>query len=131
MLREGSGRPCLATGGTGSCGAALCGLGGARGRVGGVQGMEWRTPGWSGGSRACWSGGVIAVPCLHAGCSTEGRPAEHRQMRAGGGAWCDGVELGSIRVAGGSSRTRWGAALLLVWDKLAWWWHAHAIASSS
>ena len=58
--------------------------------------------------------GGAGVP---AGCSTECRPAVHRRLRAEGGALVRGVGIGSIRVAGGNSRTRWGAALLLVWNK--------------
>ena len=67
--------------------------------------------------------------CMHVGCSTVGWPAERRQMRAGEGVLVRGVELGSIRVAGGSSRTWLLLGWALVWNMMAWGWHVHANAS--
>ena len=114
MVRGGPGRPCLATGGTGACGAASCGLGEARGRVGGVQGVEWRTLGRSGGSRACWSGGVVAGRACMQGVRPWVWPAEHRQMRAGGGALVQGISMGRLRRTVAASWTCWLLGLVRV-----------------
>ena len=48
-----------------------------------------------------------------ASCSTAGRPAEHRLLRAGEGVLVRGVELGSIRVAGAAPGQ--GGVLLCCW----------------
>ena len=95
-------------GGRGECGACF----GGRGRLGRTLVGRW----WSRYG-------------AHAGCSTVGRPAEHRRLRPREGVLVQGLDMGGLRGTGGSSRTWWLLGLVLVWNMMAWGWHVHANAS--
>ena len=101
FIARGSGRPGQAAGGMGGMRASTVGSGqgeGGTGAVsgGGVQGGGARAmgvSGWLGHEPVGRGGRGMGMP---ARCSTGCRPAGHRQMRAGGGAWSKELELGSI-----------------------------------
>ena len=124
---ESMGWPRHTAGGTGTCGGGDVRAGEAWARACGVRGTEWRVLWRSGGSGGCWSVGVVVVQCMHTGCSTAVRPAELRRLWAGEEARSKGIELGCLRVAGGSSRTCWSLGLVLVWPSGPGGGHVHGM----
>ena len=106
-------------GDTGACGGGVMRLGETRGRVGGMQGVEWRTLGRSGGSGACWSGGAVAGrACMQ--CARQWAwPADHRRLRPGEGALVLRVGLGCFRETRATSWTCWFMPLVVA-ISMAW-----------